>query len=421
MPKTLRTKGKPTDVFEVIVIGGGPAGMMAAIEAGKRGKSVLLLEKNSGLGKKLLITGGGRCNVTNNKPVVRDMLSQYKKAGKFLYSTFMQYGVKETIDFFNVRGLPFKEENEGRLFPVTDSAASVHAVLEKELRKNNITIKTNSCVTNVTQKDTLFTVTVGKEEHIKAVAVVIAAGGMARPETGSRGDAWPWLTALGHTVQAGSTALVPISIKETWAKALSGVSLPEATINIYCEGKKRLSVRGKLLFTHVGLSGPVILNQSKAIGDMLVEGEVIITIDCAPTIDASVIQAELLFVCMENPNKKVKNILATLIKPALVTPLLTSLAIDGEIKAHSLSAKDRKRIGVAFKALPVTITGLLGTDKAVATAGGVDLTEVDFKTMQSNIVPGLYVVGDVLDINRPSGGYSLQLCWTTGAVAGRSV
>jgi predicted Rossmann fold flavoprotein len=210
-------------------------------------------------------------------------------------------------------------------------------------------------------------------------------------------------------------------VAESWAKALGGVSLPETTISIYCGGKKRITAKGKLLFTHVGLSGPLVLNQSKAIGDLLYEGEVLIKIDLAPEIDSSLVQAELLTAFTDTPNKKVKNVLAKIIKTALVEPILMLLQIDGDTPVHSIKSTDRKRIGNLLKAVPLTVTGLLGSDKAVATAGGVDLTEVDFRTMESRLVPGLYLIGDVLNINRPSGGYSLQLCWSTGYVAGRNI
>lgn len=408
-------------VWDVAVIGGGPAGMMAAIEAGARGKRVILIEKNPGLGKKLLITGGGRCNVTNNKPIVREMLSQYKDAGKFLFSTFMQHGVKETIEFFADLGLPFIEENEGRLFPHTQKAESVFFVLQKALEKHKVTIITGKKVVSLQKNKTLFSISVAQGDEIKAHHIIVATGGTARPETGSTGDGYPWLTQFGHTVHAGSTSLVPITVRESWGKSLGGVSLPDATISIYCNGTKRHKATGKLLFTHVGLSGPLVLNQSKLIGDLLVEGEVVVKIDLANTIDASVIQAQLLAAFSATPNKKLKNVLGEIIKSALVAPLLLSLTLDGDTPVHSVTASDRKRIGVVLKAWPLTVSGLLGADKAVATAGGVDLREVDFKTMESKITPGLYLVGDVLNINRPSGGYSLQLTWSTGYVAGHNV
>lgn len=412
---------KTQPVWDVVVIGGGPAGMTAAIEAGARGKTVLLLEKNAGLGKKLLITGGGRCNITNNKPVVRLMLSQYKDAGKFLFSTFMQYGVTETIEFFAQRGLSFIEENEGRLFPSTQKAESVFLVLEQALKENKVTVCTGKKVQTIKKIAQQFVITLTTGEEVLVKKVIVASGGTAKPETGSTGDGYAWLAALGHTIHPGIDTLVPITVSASWAKTLGGVSLPEATISVYCNGKKRIKASGKMLFTHVGLSGPLILNQSKLIGDMLIEGTVVIKIDLVPAIDASVVQSELLAIFTDTPNKKLKNILGAMVKTALVAPLLLSLNLDTDIPAHSVSATDRKRIGVALKALPLTVTGLLGSDKAVATAGGVDLTEVDFKTMESRIVPGLYVVGDVLNINRPSGGYGLQLCWSTGAVSGRSV
>ncbi len=413
-----------TDVpkfYDVIVIGGGPAGMMAAIEAGKRGKRVLLLEKNSSLGKKLLITGGGRCNVTNNKPVVRMMLREYKEAGKFLFSTFMQYGVTDTINFFTERGVPFIEENEGRLFPYTQKAESVFLVLEQELKRHTVTVMTSKKVISIAKIDDDFVVTLALMTEFRASKVIVATGGTARPETGSTGDGYAWLSNVGHTIHKGNDTLVPITVKEKWAKSLGGVSIPEAVVSLYCNTSKRHKAAGKLLFTHVGLSGPLILNQSKFIGDLLVEGEVVLKIDLVSEIDASVVQQVLLAKFVETPNKKLKNVVSELIKTALVIPLLQSLDIDGETPVHSVTASDRKRIGVTIKALPITVSGLLGSDKAVATAGGVDLREIDFKTMESKIVLGLYIVGDVLNINRPSGGYSLQLCWSTGAVAGRSV
>lgn len=409
-----------TKLWDVAVIGGGPAGMIAAITAAKRGKSVMLLEKNVGLGKKLLITGGGRCNVTNNKPVVREMLSQYKEAGKFLFSTFMQHGVKETIAFFEEHEVPFVEENEGRLFPYTHKAESVFKVLQKDLKQNKVEIKTRAYVIDVT-KTQQFKIALASGDVVAAQSVIIATGGNARPETGSTGDGWSWLKKFGHTIHKGNTALVPVSVREAWVKNLGGVSIPNASISIYCNGKKRHNAFGKMLFTHVGLSGPLILNQSKLIGDLLMEGEVQLKIDVAPGIDVAVIQAQLLSTFTEASNKKVKNVLAEIIKPALVTPLLISLEIDAETPVREITAINRKRIGVAIKALSVTVTGLLGSDKAVATAGGVDLKEVDFKTMESRVVPGLFIIGDVLNVNRPSGGYSLQLCWSTGAVAGEHV
>ncbi len=407
--------------YDVIVIGGGPAGMMAAIEAAKRGKRVLVIEKNPHLGKKLLITGGGRCNVTNNKPVVRTMLSEYKEAGKFLFSTFMQYGVTDTINFFAEHDLPFIEENEGRMFPHTQKAESVFLVLQNALQKYHVTVATGKKVLAITKLENKFIVTVAPHSELVASKVIVATGGTARPETGSTGEGYGWLGDLGHTVHKGNDTLVPITVKESWASSLGGVSLPEAIISIYSNNVKRQKATGKLLFTHVGLSGPLILNQSKFIGDLLVEGEVVIKIDLVPHIDASVVQRELLAQFIKTPNKKLKNVLSEMIKTALVAPLLESLAIDGETPVHSVPAIDRKRIGVVLKALPFTVSGLLGSEKAVATAGGVDLREIDFKTMESNIVSGLYVVGDVLNFNRPSGGYGLQLCWSTGAVAGRSV
>lgn len=407
--------------FDVVVIGGGPAGMTAAIEATSLGKKVLLLEKNPGLGKKLLISGGGRCNVTNNKPVVREMLSQYKEAGKFLFSTFIQYGVTDTINFFSKRDLEFKEENEGRLFPVTNKAESVYQVLVDELKKLNVTITCNARVLDVTKKSDLFLITLANDTGITAKNIVIATGGQSRPETGSTGDALPWLKNFGHTIHQVSNALVPVAITDSWVKELSGVTLSDVKISLYLEDTKKMASVGRLLFTHFGVSGPLILNMSKKIGGYLEEGDVTLKIDLLPTISGDDLQKHILQLFQQQSNKKLKNLLPEIIPSALVTAILEIAAVDGEMFVNSVSAGDRKKIAVLIKLLPMRVERLLGSDKAVVSSGGVDLREVDFKTMESTLVPGLYLIGDVLDINRPSGGYSLQLCWSTGAVAGRNI
>lgn len=406
--------------YDVIVIGGGPAGMMAAAVASERGRSVLLLEKNRNLGKKLLITGGGRCNVTNNKPVVRDMLHHYKDGGKFLFSTFMQHGVAESIAWFKERGVLLKEENEGRLFPVTESAQTIRDTLAQELIVQKTDIKTNAEVTGISydKKQALFTIKTKTAGSFTASACIVGSGGTSRPETGSTGDGYGWLHALGHTIVPNNFALVPLSLKNAWTKKLSGMSLPDVKITLYADKKKCEVKRGKLLFTHVGITGPTVLNMSKTVGELLAHSEVTLMIDVFPEKDAGEFKLYLRKLLADASNKKLKNVLATIVPSAFVEGILGELSIDGDTPCHSVSSGDRTKLATFLKAVPLSVRGLLGANKAVISAGGVTLEEIDFKTMESRLIPHLYIVGDMLNIDRPSGGYSLQLCWSTGFVAG---
>jgi predicted Rossmann fold flavoprotein len=406
--------------YDVVVIGGGPAGMLASATAASRGKCVLLLEKNATLGKKLLITGGGRCNVTNHTLDVRTMLSRYKEGGKFLFSTFAQYGVADTISFFEGRGVPLKIENEGRMFPLSNSATSIHAALIAYMEEAGVVVRTRSAVTSIRKAGNTFEVILGKEV-LSVPKVILATGGISRPETGSTGEGVTYAAALGHTTVANNFALVPITLRDSWVPALGGVKLEGVRIGLYLDGKKQSATTGKILFTHVGASGPTILNMSKEIGELLSEGKVELRVDLFPTFDHALLRARLTEVFAEESNKMLKNALRSFVPAALVGPLLTLLALSGDTPCHSVRTDERTKIVSLLKSLTVHPSGLLGADKAVVSSGGVALPEVDFKTMESRIVPGLYLVGDVLNIDRPSGGYSLQLCWSTGFVAGSHV
>lgn len=409
-------------MYDVIIIGGGPAGMTAAITAAARGKLVLLLEKNPTLGKKLLITGGGRCNVSNNKPDIKALAAMYKGYGKFLLSAFAQYGVTETTVWFKDRGLSFVEENDGRLFPETLRAQSVWDVLVSAVKAAKVDVRCRFAVAGIELLPAGgFAVMNTSGVRFESHTCIVAAGGSARPETGSTGDGFTWLRNLGHTVQENNYALVPITVADTWVKTVSGVSLSGVKVTLYADGKKQSASEGKILCTHVGLSGPLILNQSKKIGELLSHSAVTLGIDLVPEQDAGELKKSLQTLFQDVSNKKIKNVLGTIIPSALCKPLLSVAGIDGETPCHSVKKEDRARLLVLLKAVPVTVTGLLGPDKAVVSAGGVSPTEIDFKTMQSRVIPGLYVVGDMIDIDRPSGGYSLQLCWTTGTIAGNQV
>jgi len=405
--------------YDVVVIGGGPAGMMAAVTAADAGAKVLLLEKNNVLGKKLLISGGGRCNVTNNKPVVREMLSQYKAEGKFLFSTFMQHGVTETLDWFKARGVDTIEENEGRLFPSTKKAETVQQALVQALADSTTSVQSESMVQSINKTSAGFEIISKGADAILARTCIVATGGTTRPETGSTGEGFRWLASLGHTIVPNSFALVPLTLSSGWTKQLSGLTIPECRLTLLADGVKHSVHPGKLLFTHVGLTGPTVLNMSKTVGDLLEYADVVIKLDLFPGKDPAAMDQLMRDTFAADINKKVRNALSALVPAALAKAVLSQCGIDGETKCNAVTKPERIKLGQYLRAIPLPVSGLLGRDKAVVSAGGVELTEVDFKTMESTVVPGLYLVGDILNINRPSGGYSLQLCWSTGAVAGQ--
>ena len=400
-------------LWDIIVVGGGPAGMIAAA----KGASVLLLEKNQTLGKKLRITGGGRCNVTNNKTNSREMLAKYKRSGKFLHSTFSQHSVTDTVTWFNERGVELKEENEGRLFPVTDSAETVYETLLTELKETDVTVLGGAVVTAVKKIDSHF-LTTTRTEQFRAKKCILATGGTSRPETGSTGDGFTFAKTLGHTIHAHNVALVPVETQERWVKRVSGVSLSDVKLTLTVDGRKQFTQTGKVLFTHSGLSGPTILNMSKQISELLETGTVGLHIKLMSEPDEGSIREKLTELFHAESNKKVCNVLNQLVPTTLAKVVLRLANIDGDTPCHSVRVEEKKRLSSLLFALPLTITGLLGADKAVISSGGVPLTEINPKTMESKKVPGLFLIGDMLDIDRPSGGYSLQLCWTTGFVAG---
>lgn len=412
-------------MYDLVVIGGGAAGMMAAARAAELGAKVILLEKNEGLGKKLLITGGGRCNVTNAQYDVRTFLKKYKDSDKFLFSAFSQFDVRSALEFFNGRAMPTKVEAENRVFPVSDSAQSVWNVLVESLKKNNVEIKTKAEVSKIESENGKITgVVLKNKEVVRAKKYVIATGGTSRPETGSTGEGFIWLKELGHNIIPSNEALVPIALdiarKDAWVKALSGVSLKDIKLTTFQNNQKQEVHKGKLLFTHFGISGPTVLNMSKDIGELLKYGEVEIRIDLLPTLDHGMMNEKLQELFKVDDKKKIKNSLGSLIPSALVSPVLKLAVIDEEKINNAISREERLKLIEIIKGVPLHVSNLLGSDKAVVSSGGVDLTEVDFKTMQSKKIENLYLVGDVLNIDRPSGGYSLQLCWTTGWVAGSS-
>lgn len=407
--------------WDVIVVGGGPAGMMAAGSAAQNGAKVLLLEKNETLGKKLLLTGGGRCNVTNAEFDNRALLGKFKGNGKFLFSAFSQWSVKETLDFFHTGGMETKVEKELRVFPVSDSAQSVLDVLLRHMKKHGVTVLSNAPVSEIIyEQKKIVGVKLKDKKIFRSRALVVATGGTSRPDTGSTGEGFEWLKKIGHTVVTPAPSLVPITIKDSWVKRLSGVTVPDVAITIFQNGKKQGAAKGKILFTHVGVSGPTILNMSKDVGELLKYGDVTLSLDLFPGKDYGTLNATLQELFKTHDKKNFGNALGDIVPSALLPILVLHSGIDKETKCNGITREERLRLMHVLKDIPMQVKGLLGPEKAIVTSGGVVLDEVDFKTMRSRLFQNLYLVGDVLDIDRPSGGFSLQLCWTTGFVAGKS-
>jgi len=407
------------EIWNVAVIGGGPSGMMSAGRAAELGAKVILIEKKESLGKKLLISGGGRCNVLNGEFDTRLLLEKFKENGKFLFSAFSQFSSKQALDFFNSKGMPTKVENEKRIFPESNSSSSVLNVLVDYMKDGNVEIIYNSPVSEIKNIDNRITsVVLENGDEIFAKSFVIATGGKSYPKTGSTGDGFVWLKKLGHNIIKPDSALVPINIKENWVKELSGLTLPEIKISIFQDDKKIEAKPGKILFTHFGVSGPTILNMSRKINELIPNGDVFISLDLLPKFDFSTLNDELQKILKKHSNKKFKNAILDLIPSGLVEIIIKKSDIAGDTFCHSVTRDERIKLMHVLKDVRMLVESLMSPENAIVSSGGVDLKEVDFKTMQSKLFPNLYLTGDILNINRPSGGFSLQICWTTGFVAG---
>lgn len=406
--------------YDVAVIGGGPAGMMAAARAAELGATVILLEKNPGLGKKLLISGGGRCNILNAEFDTHKLVAKYGKKGKSLYSTFSQFDAQGAWDFFESKGLKLKVEAEQRAFPVTDSAADVRNVLAAYMAKGRVQVLTGVTVKGIESDNGLITRIVHVSGSLAAKSYILATGGKSHPETGSTGDGFLWMKKLGHAVIEQEAALVPVTIRNPWIKDVAGISLKSAKLTVFQGTTKHEAKTGKMLFTHIGLSGPMVLNMSKNIGALLKTGPVTLSLDLFPTLDPGALDKKIIDVFEKGKNKMIKNNIGELVQPRLGHVILALAGVDPAVPLHQLTREDRRAFGALLKDLPMSVSGLLGEDKAVVTGGGVDLNEVEFRTMRSKKFKNLFLAGDILDFDRPSGGFSLQICWTTGYVAGSS-
>ena len=407
-------------MYDVIVIGGGASGMMAAISAAKSGASVLLLEKNNVLGKKLSITGGGRCNIFNAEENERLLLANYGASKKYLYSAFSVFGLPETREFFQSIGIQTKVEAKKRAFPVSEMAQDVVAALKKELGRLNVKIITGADVQQLySEAGTIEYVQVGSRRYV-AKNYVLSTGGASYSETGSSGDGFTWLEQMGHSIKTPTPNITPLATNDTWVKEVAGVSAKDIDVIFYLNGTRNFKISGDMLFTHFGISGPLILNNAYRVAELLDLGTVTAEIDCFPQLNEKELDTIIMKTLAEHPVKQLRSTLRFISPTGLNKAVTTLLArqIDVNVTNSELSKVSRLRLVRLLKALPLTIKGLMGFERAVVADGGLEIEHLDTRTMRSKKIDNLYITGDLININRPSGGYSLQLCWTTGYIAG---
>lgn len=406
--------------YDVAVIGGGPAGMMAAGRAGERGARVILLEKNPSLGLKLLATGHGRCNLTNLSADAKTAIGAYGKNGKFLLSSFYKFGVKDLIEFFESRGVITKAEDNGRVFPASDKAGDILNVLKNYLLEAKVEIRYNAEVKEIFGQDKkIVKIILADGDEIVADKFIVATGGMSFPGTGSTGDGYGWLEKLGHMIVRPRPALTPVMVKESFIKELEGLSLREVEISVLQDGKKIASKTGEAIFTADGMSGPVIINLSEAIGRLL-PGKISLRIDFRPELDSAGLDKQIQRDFQADNNKLLKNYLSGILPARAATVIAKLIGVDAEKKINLVTKEERKKLGKILKELTLEIKGLKGFDRAMLTAGGVALKEIDPSTLRSKLFANLFLAGEILDLAGPTGGYNLQICWSTGFAAGDS-
>jgi len=407
-------------IFDVAVIGAGPAGLMAAGRAAELGKKVVILEKNKKPGRKLMITGKGRCNITNAEFDLRKLVENYGKKGQFLFHAFHLFGSQKAIEFFLKWGLKTKVERGKRVFPVSDNAQDVLNVFIKYLLKGKVKIVYGAEVTNVERKKHHINRLILKDGEIVAKNYILCTGGKSYPATGSTGDGYLWAQKLHHSVEDPMPALVPLKIKEEWVTELQGLSLKNVEATILQKNKKQAGVFGECLFTHFGLSGPIILDVSQKVGELLKNGAVEISLDLKPALDFETLDKRLQGDLQKYHNKLFQNCLDDLLPQKMIPVIIKFSGIDPFKRATYITKEERHGLVRLLKNLKMTVGGLLGFESAIVTSGGISLREIDDKTMKSKIVDNLFFAGEIIDVTGPSGGFNLQLCCSTGYLAGEN-
>ncbi len=406
--------------FDVIVIGAGPAGIIAAGRAAEKGARVALIEKNDQIGKKLLMTGNGRCNITQSEFDNKNLVVKYGKDGKFLFSALNVFGVGDIVNFFENRNLKLKTEKTGKIFPDNDKASDVIKVLYEYLQDNGVTTLFKTEVVDIEMIENKISKIKLKKGELTARNYIIATGGKSYPHTGSTGSGYVWASKLGHCINKQKPALTPIKVKNSWIKEAQGISLSGVCLNVHQNEKKIFSENGDMIFTHLGISGPVALNASKKIGNLLENGDVKILLDIKPNLSYEKLDEVLQNEFRKNSAKKLSNTLNDFYAPKLLDLIFKITKLDTEKHAAKISRDERKSLVKISKELELEVDSLLGFERAMITSGGVPISEIDSKTMRSKKIDNLYFAGEILDIDGPTGGYNLQICWSTGFVAGEN-
>lgn len=410
----------------VIVVGGGAAGMFATIAAAKNGHQVTLYEKNEKLGKKIFITGKGRCNITNAADM-EELFDAVVTNSKFLYSSFYGYTNQNVIDFFEDAGVPVKIERGNRVFPISDHSSDVIRALEREMKKVGVKVCLNTEVKSVETEKGKFNKVVLKDTTTQtADACIVATGGLSYRSTGSTGDGFRFAENVGHKVTQCFPSLVPMETKEPWICELQGLSLRNVEAKIL-DGKKELYKDfGEMLFTHFGVSGPLIISASSYVGKKFMDKngqkkELTLEIDLKPALTEEQLDQRVLRDFEENHNRQFKNAITKLFPTKLIPVMLELGGIDPEKKVNSIEKEERKQFVHLIKHFRMTLTGLRDYPEAIITKGGVNVKEIDPGTMESKLVKGLYFAGEVLDLDALTGGFNLQIAWSTGYAAGNAI
>lgn len=407
--------------MRVLVVGGGPAGMMAAIQAAKQGNTVTLLEQNEKLGKKLFITGKGRCNVTNDCDVT-ELFDSVVSNKKFLYSAFYSFSNQDVKDFFEEQGLRLKVERGRRVFPASDKSSDVIKALGNALKKLEVKIRPRTRVDQVlTENDIVCGVRLSDGECLNADKVILATGGVSYKSTGSDGSGLVMAEKLGHQVTKLRPGLVGMCTKEAWVRDMQGLTLKNVAVSIgKKQGKKPLYEDfGELLFTHYGVSGPMILSASSRLGDELEKEDLCIKIDLKPALSKEQLDSRILRDFEERKNADLSNAMVHLLPKSMIPVMLHVCGLDPAKKVNEVTRGEREQLIKGMKEFPLTINGLRDIQEAIITRGGVTVKEVDPSTMESKIVKNLYLAGEMLDLDALTGGYNLQIAWSTGYLAGQ--
>lgn len=406
---------------KVVIIGGGAAGMFASIAAAECGHQVEVYEKNEKLGKKLFITGKGRCNITNACDM-EGLFDAVRTNVKFLYSSFYGYTNEQVIEFFERIGVPTKVERGDRVFPVSDHSSDIICGLEREMNRLGVKVHLRTAVKKVVEKEGHFEkIVLGDDTEVYADACIVATGGLSYQSTGSTGDGFRFAQSLGHTVTECMPALVPMECKEDWVTDLQGLSLRNVDVTIL-EGKKKLYEDfGEMLFTHYGVSGPLILSASSYVGKKLNAKELTLKIDLKPALSEEQLDHRVLREFEENQNRQFKNAIHKLFPSKLIPVMIGLSGIDPEKKVNVITKEERLGFVRLIKGLTITLTGLRDYNEAIITKGGIKIKEVDPGTMESKLVKGLHFAGEVLDLDAVTGGFNLQIAWSTAYAAGTGI